>query len=896
VELEKAGMGTRKRARIIGGKENISDAPWKKGMLGDEEFGCGMPSPKKQRLSMAPGDVDAFVVPRKRTNANHLITPRKPLRKTPLVDQAQATIAAQNILRTPVDVPPNAQETIQQASTSPAKLALQKIPLNDLAEEEAAAAAPTEKPVRRRKSLRRSTRRLTRGTTPEQHPAAPAEDILVNHDPALHVLGATGPPTNNALETAPPLVEAPQTVSEPLSGSIKLEGTGISTEALEQSHALANVQEPVSLNATEDLLSGLQQEVDLPVEGLPATSEALEEDLKESCPVYQPDRIPTETSGTSHKQLQNNQVKPVIAIEEERPARANQTPKPQHLVLNSIELGTETRFASPTRNTGTPRSRRKTPQRRGSRRSTRSTRANSVPPEDQSAQQGTIAESITSQISCPASSPIKSTITEMPTVQANKSTYYNIANTDNNMSANTEEMDDTENVDLAVKQIDVEVHRPETESTERDGIMTSESSRSTKHSEEGDLVEPVVKHISSIAEADGEHQCLSNTPILKNESSSEGCISKVEENVNFDVDATTAVAQTDDEHVSSPSKTLQSEEAARLGVDPSSDEPREASVEALEVFEPISISLSTENLEDTVDEPTEELHETSTPNPSTTKLVETISESAPAITFDHDDTDMLRNFLTRVKANKAAKASTSIPKRKRSLPHSPIRLPLESVDSALSPSSPKSKDEFDVGLPGDYPKRKRNEAELGDDDATEPKSIRRSGRTRLPVKAAPLAAPSFIPVRRLGQDGDNTVTLRRNEEKELAALTRVNTRKNKGGAQLPVQVLAKQADEKEDPASRQRALKEVFDEKAQRQKKGKKRKTVVWAEELAQFQTEEGKTVEFEREPEKEKEKEKALPIEEKKTAVKVGVRSKMTLGMVVNGTPAPKRKMRGCS
>jgi len=183
---------------------------------------------------------------------------------------------------------------------------------------------------------------------------------------------------------------------------------------------------------------------------------------------------------------------------------------------------------------------------------------------------------------------------------------------------------------------------------------------------------------------------------------------------------------------------------------------------------------------------------------------------------------------------------------------------------------------------------------LGEDEATEPQSIRRSGRTRLPVKAAPLAAPSFIPVRRLGQDGDNTVTLRRSEEKELAALTRVNTRKNKGAAQLPVQVLAKQAEEKEDPASRQRALKEVFDEKAQRQKKGKKRKTVVWAEELAQFQTEEGKTVELEREPEKEKER--TAPTEEKKNAVKVGVRSKMTLGMVVNGTPAPKRKMRGRS
>jgi hypothetical protein len=89
-------------------------------------------------------------------------------------------------------------------------------------------------------------------------------------------------------------------------------------------------------------------------------------------------------------------------------------------------------------------------------------------------------------------------------------------------------------------------------------------------------------------------------------------------------------------------------------------------------------------------------------------------------------------------------------------------------------------------------------------------------------------------------------------------------------------------------------LKEVFDEKAQKQKTGKKGKTVIWAEELAQFQTGEGKPAELEREPVKEKEK--AAPVEEKKNAVKLGVRSKMALGMAVNGTPAPKRKMRGRS
>jgi hypothetical protein len=111
----------------------------------------------------------------------------------------------------------------------------------------------------------------------------------------------------------------------------------------------------------------------------------------------------------------------------------------------------------------------------------------------------------------------------------------------------------------------------------------------------------------------------------------------------------------------------------------------------------------------------------------------------------------------------------------------------------------------------------------------------------------------------------------------------------------------------------------VFDEKNYKQKLNKKGKSVVWAEELAQFQTEEGKKVVVapvvpekegkkegkkvtivEKEPEREKEK-PILPGDEKKSTsstpkVKVGIRSKMTLGMAANGTPAPKRRVRGRS
>jgi hypothetical protein len=339
------------------------------------------------------------------------------------------------------------------------------------------------------------------------------------------------------------------------------------------------------------------------------------------------------------------------------------------------------------------------------------------------------------------------------------------------------------------------------------------------------------------------------------------------------------------------------DDAAECQSDMGSDEPY---VDPLEHLDPISSLICSTGLFVTgsivgSNNEGSELPETSTTNPATTELVEAISENTTLTNYD-DETDMLRSFLTRVKANKAAKAGSAIPKRKRSLPHSPLRLPLETVDANLSPSL-SDKDElaeFDVSLPASSPHKRRKHSKHSqddNDDAPEEKSIRRSGRTRLPMKLTPIPVPSFIPVRRLGQDGDSTVTLRRSEEKELAALTRVNTRKNKGGALRPLEVLAKKLDEKEDPASRQRALKEVFDEKAQRQKKGKKGKSVVWAEELAQFQTADGKIVKVEEELEKEKEKVAQAAEEEKKSAVRVGVRSKIALGMAVNGTPAPKRR-----
>jgi hypothetical protein len=348
-------------------------------------------------------------------------------------------------------------------------------------------------------------------------------------------------------------------------------------------------------------------------------------------------------------------------------------------------------------------------------------------------------------------------------------------------------------------------------------------------------------------------------------------------------------------------------------VDLKSDDPSEIS-ENLEELEPISLQM--ENLLETSSD--EDLPETSTPDPSTTELVESICQNAPATTIEEDDTDLLRNFLSRVKANKAAKASTSIPKRKRSLPHSPIQLPLGTAPTTSSPTSPKTnhndemdelnQDDFNVSAPAASPSKRRkltqHAHEHTEAEGSQSRATRRDGLrpSRLPSRIQKqAAAPSFIPLRRLnGKAGENTVTLPRNEEKELATLTKLNTRLNKGTATLPSQVLSKQG-EKDDPVSKHKALKEAFDEKESAAKKGKnkKRKTVVWAKELATFQTES----KSENEPGSilpsvavtTVEEMKTAPKEGKKKAVKVGgsMRSKMSLGMAANGTPAPKRKVR---
>ena len=301
----------------------------------------------------------------------------------------------------------------------------------------------------------------------------------------------------------------------------------------------------------------------------------------------------------------------------------------------------------------------------------------------------------------------------------------------------------------------------------------------------------------------------------------------------------------------------------------------------------------------------------------------TLTVVAPRIENDtltlqasHDDseTEMLRQFVTRVAADKNAKAAAAAaaaltkksgrPKRRSgstgstaSSTGSPIaksdtpvkRTPLGEKNTN-SPSPVKKRklgadtEKGGLSVPdlfedtADPPKlkrrRKRGDPVLEsatsnfmtsvDSDATSsepgPRRSTRSRNSRVTLKpTAPSAnsiALSLIPVRLPGMSGmmdDATMESHlmmaksRSDEKDIAAVTRVNTRKNKANAVHPRLVLARQA---EDPAWRMRELKTVFDAKESRStealgapgsdgRKSRKVKAVRWAEELVRFQGEE---------------------------------------------------------
>lgn len=225
-----------------------------------------------------------------------------------------------------------------------------------------------------------------------------------------------------------------------------------------------------------------------------------------------------------------------------------------------------------------------------------------------------------------------------------------------------------------------------------------------------------------------------------------------------------------------------------------------------------------------------------------------------------DDTSLLKDFLNRAQARKAAqKPMLSAPDAPISQ-HSPRRSPRKTHGSqdghASSPRKPRNIANR-PGTPPGKPKTEALESDDGEEPTAEPASCRRSTRTRLlaPSKAAP-GAPSFIPVRRA--DGTDPVVLQKSQAQELAVTTRANTRRNKGQSKPPLLALQNLATESADLPNTGRQAAE-------------KAKSVAWAERLASYQDAKGE----------------ADDAEDKRHKV----RRLRGLG-AVNGTPAAKRRM----
>ena len=151
-----------------------------------------------------------------------------------------------------------------------------------------------------------------------------------------------------------------------------------------------------------------------------------------------------------------------------------------------------------------------------------------------------------------------------------------------------------------------------------------------------------------------------------------------------------------------------------------------------------------------------------------------------------DDTNMLKDFLIRAHAKKAAKSKevATISNGGQSPRRSPRKV-LRQPDRN-SPSHTKSQDPT-CSLntpPGNNSLDRMNVIDDNDELCGETNLRRRSARTCTIVLEKTTMAPlCFIPVRR--PDGSEPVVLQKSAAQELAITTRANTRRNKGLSKLP---------------------------------------------------------------------------------------------------------------
>ncbi|KAL8932662.1 MAG: hypothetical protein Q9216_006736 [Gyalolechia sp. 2 TL-2023] len=151
-----------------------------------------------------------------------------------------------------------------------------------------------------------------------------------------------------------------------------------------------------------------------------------------------------------------------------------------------------------------------------------------------------------------------------------------------------------------------------------------------------------------------------------------------------------------------------------------------------------------------------------------------------------DDTNMLKDFLSRAQARKQAK-DAAIKANPPAESTSPCRSPRKALAN-LDSNSPSPHKAREVGNRAGTPpgKVRLGEVQLEDIDETtgDTSPVRRSTRKRLPAPAkTATGAPSFIPVRRA--DGTDPVVLQKSVAQELALVTRTNTRRNKGQSKPP---------------------------------------------------------------------------------------------------------------
>ncbi|KAJ4368732.1 hypothetical protein N0V85_009105, partial [Neurospora sp. IMI 360204] len=242
---------------------------------------------------------------------------------------------------------------------------------------------------------------------------------------------------------------------------------------------------------------------------------------------------------------------------------------------------------------------------------------------------------------------------------------------------------------------------------------------------------------------------------------------------------------------------------------------------------------------------------------------------------EESETDMIRKFISKVAADKSAKAAAAAELENRSPPKGdsgspaeesetpPKRTPLsEKSPNSPSPTKKRKLDELSnepskeesPKTSGESPvtrtvKRRKALVERsppaaeGDDSEGAPRRSSRQRKTLINLKSAPSAnsiAKSTIPVRMPGMEMMDTVRAR-NEQKDNAAITRYNTRKNKGSALFPQIVLKKMEKMKKQGKEYVYSSSSVDSnsDKATGTEKKKKNKGVRWAETLARFQDDE---------------------------------------------------------